>query len=422
MYQQEKEKRWRIPPSDGIPKYSAETDPYCPAAQIRKYNQEKKIKAKEAEITDRNANHWMNAAMESNFKDDPLIISPSLQTKAKRVLGKYNSYENSNTYENNSKESLAEIEIIQKIIVRENLLMELKKLLRSQNDIVSALGEVIELVKAIRYQTLDVIEDINSWQKIKKPIKAFLYKGINYLIKMRNDLDFLDNYDEVVERVCFEFKSNPLAYRGGGNIITGYDYDEKQYQKNLMNSYSDSTAFVDGLEVYRLHNAEKIIQGEFIRIVKERSTAIGHGNGSTMQTYSNNHNNSYDNSHITYGNCSSEYQNGSNEISALDFMNSSIDVSSNTHLPNINESSYSPTSDNYDSNQLTNSKSTSAIEKGGKGKKGLKNVPSSGYKTSQVFNPRKYVQSYVFLLESYALLGLYIIFSRAVNDRVALAL
>ena len=143
----------------------------------------------------------------------------------------------------------AEVEILQKVIVRENILGELHKLLDNQNDVSNCINEVVELVKAIRFQTVDLVEDIDSWQCVQPTIKPFLYRGVNYLLKISNDMDFLDKYEEIVEKFCFEFKRNPFAYRDGGNIINPYfvstgdepnqankDNKNKASKKNMKNN------------------------------------------------------------------------------------------------------------------------------------------------------------------------------------------
>lgn len=171
-------------------------------------------------------------------------------------------------------EGFIESTILQKIIIREKLLTELQTLLKTQNDVSSCLSEVVELVKAIRFQTLDVVEGIRSWQQMLPAVQGFDYKGYNYLVKMKCDLDFLDLYEEVVEKFCFEFTSNPLAYRGGGNVITGYGVEQrgKSYGQGLLhNCYTSSDEeFLNGLSVQRLLSAEKIIQDEFVRLRREK--------------------------------------------------------------------------------------------------------------------------------------------------------
>eukprot|EP01033_Poteriospumella_lacustris_P014607 gene14607-10444_t len=173
--------------------------------------------------------------------------------------------------------SPAEVEILQKVIVRERLLGELTRLVRSGSDMLSVMGEVVELIKAIRFETVDIVEDISNWQAFQPTPRPFLYKGMNYLIKISCDFDFLDNYDEVVEKFCFEFKSNPFAYKGGGNVITGAGpKNSDRYLQGLLNSYYEGGHInIDGVEVARLHNAEKIIQGEFNRLAEQGNINLG---------------------------------------------------------------------------------------------------------------------------------------------------
>lgn len=238
----------------------AEKDPHCPSGQIRKFNEEKKLKAQILAQREKATATFIKTTLDHSLEDltDPKYkLGNDVKSKVK------------------TRESYAEIEILQKIVVRENLLVELHKLVKSQNDVSVCLNEVVELVKALRFQTLDIIEDINAWQQTQPKVRAFEYKGFNYLVKIKCDLDFLDLYEEIVEKFCFEFNSNPLAYRGGGNVITGYTTDPRQktYSQGLLQSYYSKSedALLDGLDVTRLHNAEKIIQNEFQRIGREKS-------------------------------------------------------------------------------------------------------------------------------------------------------
>eukprot|EP01038_Epipyxis_sp_PR26KG_P009224 gene9224-12437_t len=290
VLKKEREKNWRIPPSEGIPKYSSETDPYCPTGQIRKFNNDKKAKAKSLAEFDKNTEKWMKNTLEPSIIDTPLKINLGLKVKALNILSTDPYLKNSvNNYSNmgssiTEKSNYMEIEIIQKVIIRENLLSELYKILKSQNDIVPILGEVNELVKALRFQTVDIVEDISTWQQQQSSssvIRPFLYRGINYLVKIKSDLDFMDYYDEVVEKFCFEFTSNPLAYRGGGNILAGYDVSsttttEKSNNKkgnfSQFSSISNNNSFnsyIDGIEITRLHYVEKVIKNEINRLKNE---------------------------------------------------------------------------------------------------------------------------------------------------------
>lgn len=88
-------------------------------------------------------------------------------------------------------------------------------------------------------------------------------------MKIATDLDFLDQHDEIVERFCFEMRNNPLAYRGGGEIIAGMPtgmFPTKPKPDSLPTIYRDSGHYVDGIEVSRLKKAERVIQNEFDQI------------------------------------------------------------------------------------------------------------------------------------------------------------
>lgn len=217
---------------------------------------------KEAMKQDKRSENWIKATLDTKFQDVPLRVNVGLRTKAIEVATKGG---------HNGKAALADVEILQKIIVRERLLSELSRLLKGGSDVSAVLSEAIELIKALRYETVEIIEDIHNWQNAQSTVRPFLFKGMNYLIKIARDLDFLDSYDDVVERFCFEFKCNPLAYRGGGNVITGRETNNTDnYLKGLLKSYYDSgLTNVDGIDVVRLHNAEKMVQNEFNRIAKQ---------------------------------------------------------------------------------------------------------------------------------------------------------
>lgn len=260
----EREKNWNVSAKSAIiPKYDAYSDPNCPRAQVLKYNQERAAAAKaRASESEKYTKQWVNQSLQSKVDEVPVRLHTSLREKAmSSIVGK---------------ESKIEVDILQKVIVRENMITELHKLLDNQVDINSCLNEVVEIVKAIRFQTVDIIEDINNWQYSLPTIRPFLFRGTNYLIKISYDLDFLDSYEEIVEKFCFEFKRNPLAYKEGGFLLNNANRGEetgpeisKQNKRN--NPYHiTERSFIDGIEVVRLHNAERTIQREFERLDEEK--------------------------------------------------------------------------------------------------------------------------------------------------------
>eukprot|EP01034_Spumella_vulgaris_P033432 gene33432-41255_t len=93
----------------------------------------------------------------------------------------------------------------------------------------------------------------------------------------------IEGCDEVVERFCFEFKNNPLAYKDGGNILSftnavnnsssSSNPNITHHTKGILNSYYDQTSanFVDDMEIVRLHGAERIIHREITRLANDKA-------------------------------------------------------------------------------------------------------------------------------------------------------
>ena len=270
LLREKQEKGWRVELSGSrMPEYKAELDPYCPRAQVRKYNQDKRLNAEAAADKTTRTKEWIEKKLTNTFEEVPLKFNPTLRMKAQAAKSAGTA---GTAVQDKGSENLAEIEILQKVIVRENLLSELKRLLMNQTDVQACLGEVVELVKAIRYQTVEIVEDVSTWQLNQPTRRAFLYRGANYLVKIFEDLSFLDQYEDITGRFCFEFTGNPLAYRGGGDICTGPGGNVRhEGVEKLAAFYNQDQGNFDGIEVVRLRNAEKVIQMEFDRLDQERT-------------------------------------------------------------------------------------------------------------------------------------------------------
>ena len=401
----DKEKSFYIPPTKGIPEYDAAKDPNCPRALVRKYNEDRlKYSRRSAALSNNGAGaQFIMKTLTSKFENPPIRMTPSLRAKAmnniltnKEALNlKYDSktgYPNSNN--SNEKANLAEIEILQKVIIRENLLNELKKLLKNTQEVGSVITEVVEIVKAIRFQTADIVEDIDAWQCVQPFPRPFLYRGLNYLIKISTDLDYLDGYEDITERFCLEFKFNPFAYRDGGNIINPYNIvlaDNNLTTNNSSSSnnkysrkstkggdHESASQFIDGIEVFRLHNAEKTIQREFERLYHDRK------NYDTAATTTINAIKNENSLAIgEHGMSTSMVMGFNTETSSVNnyFNQQSIGVHQNASTNNIRESVTAH--DHYA--QMTNYPDYNEFAVNNK----INKVPKSDKKWNQKFDPRK---------------------------------
>ena len=176
----------------------------------------------------------------------------------------------------------------EKIIVRENLLGELNRLLVNQYDVHSAIPEVEGLIKALRFQTVEIIEDIEKWHKVQVEYRPFLFRGQNYLVKISNDLSFMDSYPVLNIYFGIKFSSNPLAFQlpEKDNMVQKHTSSQKQLQESAsstsfyskygpnqeFNSYALSdydlikkTQFadpengIDGIEFAKLRECEEVL-------------------------------------------------------------------------------------------------------------------------------------------------------------------
>lgn len=188
------------------------------------------------------ASEWIDKTIKKKFEELPPPKIPTLREKALASAAVRD-------------ESLTEVEILQKIIVRENLLSELQKLLQFQVDLDGIMSEVDELIRAIRFQTLEVIEEIATWKADTKAPRQFFYRGQNYLLKLLSDTAFLDEYDDLGDHYGFYFASNPLFYDG---IIQG----RESHNHSVLSTNTFNSNEIDGIQLFRLHDAELVLQRE----------------------------------------------------------------------------------------------------------------------------------------------------------------
>jgi len=111
-----------------------------------------------------------------------------------------------------TKSSESEIYVLKCILLREKYLQKLKSL--GENPNVNLNTELENLLDVIRISTVEVIEAISSWRK-KKSKKSlcnspFLWNGINYLLKIPSDLDFLSKSKQLVKWLGFPIQRNPF--------------------------------------------------------------------------------------------------------------------------------------------------------------------------------------------------------------------
>lgn len=104
----------------------------------------------------------------------------------------------------------AEYDVLCAILSRESYMQRLEAVVRTISK--KFKPEIADILDLVRSSSLDVIELIKKWRTIKKDSDAvFLWNGLNYLLKMPSDLDYLADYIAIQKWVGFSLIRNPFC-------------------------------------------------------------------------------------------------------------------------------------------------------------------------------------------------------------------
>lgn len=92
-----------------------------------------------------------------------------------------------------------EVEVAKAIILREEYILRVRANLDNHRSKFGkdqeAFDDLISLVDLLRTATVDTVEAIEQWRRVQgNPAAPFIWKSVNYLLKIVSDLDFLDSY------------------------------------------------------------------------------------------------------------------------------------------------------------------------------------------------------------------------------------
>lgn len=110
----------------------------------------------------------------------------------------------------NSPAAQAEYEVLRCILQREHYLQKLYQVVRTIGKKFKA--EVADALDLVRSSTIDVVESIVKWRKVKDdPDASFIWNGLHYLLKMPSDLDYLAEYLAIQKWMGFSLIRNPFC-------------------------------------------------------------------------------------------------------------------------------------------------------------------------------------------------------------------
>jgi hypothetical protein len=123
-----------------------------------------------------------------------------------------------------------ELEVLKCILLREGYLKRLREMGASAGS--SGLrSEVVDLLDLLRIATVETVEMIEDWRKGQAKSFPFVWNGINYLLKIPSDLDFLDEVMPLTSWLGFTLLRNPYvmpnpldhAMQGGGGGMGSFN-------------------------------------------------------------------------------------------------------------------------------------------------------------------------------------------------------
>ncbi|CAK4810797.1 unnamed protein product [Aphanomyces euteiches] len=103
-----------------------------------------------------------------------------------------------------------ELDVLKAIILREDYISRLAELSRSESPY-AVVGSMANTLDLIRLTTVEVVEAIATWRKRQTKHMPFKWNGINYLVKIPSDLDFLEECDVMRRWLGFSMTRNPFV-------------------------------------------------------------------------------------------------------------------------------------------------------------------------------------------------------------------
>ncbi|CAM9513235.1 unnamed protein product, partial [Discosporangium mesarthrocarpum] len=105
------------------------------------------------------------------------------------------------------------MEALKSVLLRENYIERIKVALEKGKNIRRRREPpetVVGLLDMIRIATVETVEAIQAWRRVLGNSTPFTWNGINYLLKIPSDLDFLDQFEAIRSWLGFSMARNPF--------------------------------------------------------------------------------------------------------------------------------------------------------------------------------------------------------------------
>lgn len=92
---------------------------------------------------------------------------------------------------------MQELEVLKAVILRESYIDRIRRMSETLQ-FHEASQDVIDLLDLLRLSTIEVIEAIVEWRRTQTKSHPFIWNGVDYLLKVPSDLDFLDKVRRLI--------------------------------------------------------------------------------------------------------------------------------------------------------------------------------------------------------------------------------
>eukprot|EP00520_Triparma_pacifica_P008455 CAMPEP_0118666812 /NCGR_PEP_ID=MMETSP0785-20121206/19428_1 /TAXON_ID=91992 /ORGANISM="Bolidomonas pacifica, Strain CCMP 1866" /LENGTH=2849 /DNA_ID=CAMNT_0006561175 /DNA_START=172 /DNA_END=8724 /DNA_ORIENTATION=+ len=208
--------------------YDAEADPYNPYTRTEKFRKhmrrQKKLeslqhKPKARTMSESRSMGTIQGSMRpmdgnslSMMGDSSKMKGPSASALSVRNMSTISGGVTFSQFAEAREETVnpgAELSVLKAVLLREGYLRRLVELGKESSHTLSpGLGDLLDI---IRISSVEVVEAIAEWRKgLTKPV-PFMWNGINYLVKMPSDLDFLNLVKPLTSWLGFSMERNPFV-------------------------------------------------------------------------------------------------------------------------------------------------------------------------------------------------------------------
>eukprot|EP00948_MAST-09A_sp_MAST-9A-sp1_P003478 g3478.t1 len=304
---------WRssIPVADRkIPDYDSKLDTYCGVIRTREYKKKlQRVRRRRNKIADALSNALFRASKHddvsfvSPFRKAPPLkkqhanqstISHSLSRPTSSLDSVGAQYRVNHTNEASSEVKIQELQTLKKILIREGYIRRLKKTSKTLLKMAGAPPKdrdndpkalIVDLLVDVREASLNVVDSIISWRyahlmgfntnesELRKAVeRPFIWNGMNYLVKMSTDMNFLANVHPLVEALGVPptiLIRNPFAYPRNLDSCPPPPNNWKPIPPSSFLRQSEDPEELKNNNDQRIQNAEQTIIAETMRVRDE---------------------------------------------------------------------------------------------------------------------------------------------------------